>query len=373
MKYYIIAGEVSGDKHGSNLMHSLKKSDPEADIRFWGGDAMQHAGGTMVKHIQDLAFMGFYEVIIHLRTILNLMTICKKDILSYRPDVVILIDYPGFNLRIAEWAKKNGFKVVYYIVPQVWAWHKSRVHKLRKYTDLLLAILPFEEKFYADHGCKVTFVGHPLLDEIKNYESHKNTNSHNLPEKIKIALLPGSRKQEIKLMLPIFLNTVKKLGIKAVIAGSSNIPESMYHYIIEESGVEKNNIMLVFNDMYSILKRSEFAFVTSGTATLETALWDVPQIVAYKGNPLSYYIAKKIITLPFISLVNIILNRKLVDELIQENLTSETLSDHYNKTILDKDNIKNGYATLKKMLGTQGASDKAATAIIRTLRPDTKV
>lgn len=369
MKYYIIAGEVSGDKHGSNLMHSLKNIDSEADIRFWGGENMSDAGGTMVKHIEELSFMGFYEVLINLRTILKLMSFCKKDILSYNPDVIILIDYPGFNLRIAEWAKNNGFKVVYYIVPQVWAWHKSRVHKLRKYTDLLLAILPFEEKFYADHGCKVTFVGHPLLDEIKNYESKQTTEPSDLPDNIKIALLPGSRKQEIKQMLPVFLSTIKKYNVQAVIAGSSNIPESMYLDIIRESGISENNVQLVFNKMYSILRKSEFAFVTSGTATLETALWNVPQIVAYKGNPLSYYIAKKIITLPFISLVNIILNRKLVEELIQDNLTSETLSQSYVDMQLQREKILEGYATLKKLLGTQGASDRAAAEIKKLLIP----
>lgn len=359
MKFYIIAGEMSGDIHGGNLMAALQERDKEAKFRFWGGDSMAKIGGKPVQHVKDLAFMGFLEVIKNIGTIFSMLRFCKKDIDAFQPDVIILIDYPGFNLRIAEWAKKRGYKVVYYIVPQVWAWHKSRVKLLRKYTDTLLAILPFEESFYKNHGCTAHFVGHPLLDEI-----HKPlTNQPDIPD-FDVALLPGSRKQEVQHMLPVFLQTAELLGLSCVVAATRNLPQSLYEELISDAKLSKARVKVVYNAMYPILQKSKFAFVTSGTATLETALWNVPQIVAYKGSYISYFIAKNLISLKYISLVNLIVDRNLVPELIQDTLTPTNLAETYKKMLAERQKTIDGYAELIRQLGDTGASGRAADFIL---------
>jgi lipid-A-disaccharide synthase len=291
MKYFIIAGESSGDIHGANLMEALQQQDSSTEFVYWGGDSMKSVSGRPLKHIRDLAFMGFWEVLVNIRTILGLLSQCKKDILENKPDVLILIDYPGFNLRMAKWAHKKGIKVVYYIVPQVWAWHKSRVTQLKKYTDLLIAILPFEEEFYKKYKCNVFYVGHPLLDEIKKFTAIQKKEK-NLAT-IDLALLPGSRRQEVKHMLPVYLKTADKLKLSCVIAVSQNLPQDYYKKIIEESKLQHIKVELKSNKTYEILSNCKFAFVTSGTATLETALFKVPQVIGYKGNRISYFIAKK--------------------------------------------------------------------------------
>jgi len=365
MKYYLIAGEMSGDIHGGNLMAALREKDKEATFRYWGGDSMSEIGGKPVQHVKNIAFMGFWEVIKNLRTMVKLLSFCKQDIEKYQPDVIILIYYPGFNLRMAEWAKKKGFKVVYYIVPQVWAWHKSRVKLLRKYTDMLLAILPFEEAFYRDNGCAVHFVGHPLLDEIlKPLKGQVE-----IPD-FDVALLPGSRKQELEHMLPVYLETAELLGLSCVIAATRNLPHALYEEIIQKAKLKKASVQLLYDSMYPILQKSKFAFVTSGTATLETALWNVPQIVTYKGSYLSYIIAKNLISLKFISLVNLIMDRSLVPELIQDNLTPVVLAETYRKMLPETPQIMTGYAELARRLGDRGASGRAADLILAMRRRD---
>ena len=359
MKFYIIAGEMSGDIHGGNLMAALQEKDKDATFRFWGGDAMAKIGGKPVQHVKDLAFMGFWEVLKNIGTIFSLLRSCKKDIDTFQPDVIILIDYPGFNLRIAEWAKKKGYKVVYYIVPQVWAWHKSRVKLLRKYTDTLLAILPFEEAFYKNHGCTAHFVGHPLLDEIQK----PLTTQTNIPD-FDVALLPGSRKQEVKHMLPVFLQTAEILGLSCVVAATRNLPQALYEDMIRDAKLSRARVQVVYNAMYPILQKSKFAFVTSGTATLETALWNVPQIVAYKGSTISYFIAKNLISLKYISLVNLILDRSLVPELIQHHLTPANLAETYKKMLTERQKTVDGYTELITRLGDTGASSRAAGYIL---------
>jgi lipid-A-disaccharide synthase len=368
MKYYIIAGEASGDLHGGNLMSSIQNIDNQAVFRFWGGDAMENIGGPAVKHVRDLSFMGFWEVLTNLKTILDNIKFCKKDIAAFGPDVLILIDFPGFNLRIAEWAKTKGYKVVYYIVPQVWAWHTSRVHLLKKYTDQLIAILPFEEAFYKKHGCAVSYVGHPLLDEIS-----KTNPANTVLPRFDLALLPGSRKQEIRHMLPVYLKAAEKSGLHCAIAASKHIPESYYMNIIQKAGIQNAKIDIYYNNMYNILKNSDFAFVTSGTATLETALWKVPQVVAYKGNTLSYVIAKQLIKLPYISLVNLILNKPLVTELIQDKMTVENLTASYKEAKQNLSEILEGYHDLEHKLGEKGASDRAARIITNVLSENKRV
>ncbi len=367
MKYYIIAGEASGDLHGSNLMSSIKKKDLTPDFRFWGGDMMLQEGGHLVTHYRKMAFMGFIEVIKNLRKILGFLKICKSDILSFNPDVLVLIDYPGFNLRIAKWAKKQGIKVVYYITPQVWAWHKSRVYDLGKYTDKLLVILPFEADFFKKYGFEAVYVGHPLLDAIEKFKP----NNDFLPESLDstkpiLALLPGSRRQEISVMLPIMLKAVRNSNMSVIIAGASAIETDFYHDIIARYN-SKIDIHLVHNRTYDILSFSEYAFVSSGTATLETALFGVPQIVCYKGNAISYMIAKQLVDLKYISLVNLIADKEIVKELIQNDLNSENIIIEFGNLIRNKELIKSGYDNLKIKLGSKGASDRVATEILQLI------
>ena len=369
MKYYIIAGEASGDLHGSNLMKALYEEDSNADIRFWGGDLMQSVGGTLVKHYKELAFMGFVEVLFHLKTILNNIKICKKDIIDFQPDVIVFIDYPGFNLRIAKWAKEKGFKTHYYISPQIWAWKESRISDIKSDVDKMYVILPFEKDFYeGKHHFPVEFVGHPLIDAIHNHPIIDGAifrKENRLSDKPIIAVLPGSRKQEITKMLSVMLSVVKEFPeYQFVIAGAPSQEFSFY-----EGFISNENIKFVSNKTYDLLSNATAALVTSGTATLETALLKVPEVVCYKGSSISYQIAKRIITLKYISLVNLIMDEEVVTELIQENCNTKRIDEELRK-ILDpnyRQNLLKKYDVLEEKLGGIGASEKTAKLIVGDL------
>ncbi len=366
MKYYIIAGEASGDLHGSNLIKALKQKDSHAEFRFWGGDLMAAQGGIMVKHYKDLAFMGFLEVAKNLRTILNNIKFCKEDIRKNQPDILILVDYPGFNLRIAKFAKELGIKVIYYISPQLWAWKEGRVEVIRKYVDEMMVILPFEEDFYKKHGVHSHFVGHPLLDAISdlkdiNIENFKSENRLN--EKEIIALLPGSRKQEVEKMLDIMLSVRRYFKeYQFVIAGAPSLPKEFYQKYTDE------NVHFVSNRTYDLLRCSKAALVTSGTATLETALLNIPEVVCYRGSKISYAIAKRLVkNISYISLVNLIMDREVVKELIQNDLNTKNLVEELRK-IIDGEKrigILKEYELLRQKLGGSGASEKAAEVILK--------
>jgi lipid-A-disaccharide synthase len=370
MKYYIIAGEASGDLHASNLMKELKANDPESSFRCWGGDLMEAQGGGMVKHYRDLAFMGFLEVLLNIRTILRNMKFCKKDILEYRPDVLILIDYPGFNLRIAEFASRQGIRVFYYISPQIWAWKKSRVYKIRKHVEHMYVILPFESDFYAKYDYKVDFVGHPLLDAI----SEENTidasfrEENGLDERPVIAVVPGSRKQEIRKMLPLMLSMSKYFAeYQFVIAGAPSADPQVYHDAIGTSGAK-----IVSGKMHSLLGIASAAMVTSGTATLETALFRVPEVVCYKGGWLSYFIARRLVKdIKYISLVNLIMDKEVVKELIQGDYTTNNLRNELTRLLDDqtyRSNMLKDLDELRTRLGGAGASAKTAELMINHLK-----
>lgn len=360
MRYYIIAGEASGDLHGSNLIKALHIHDAAAEVRCWGGDKMQAAGAELVKHYRDLAFMGFVEVIKHLGTILNNMKFCKKDIMDYKPDILILIDYPGFNLRIAEWAARQGIKVCYYISPQIWAWKEGRIDQIKKSVDKMLVILPFEKKFYEKHNYEVVYVGHPLTEVVD--DELKKTYTPISNKKI-IALLPGSRSQEIKMKLPHMLAMVDRFpDYQFVIAQAPAQDEQLYKNL-----VGNRNVMLVTGGTYNLLQQASAALVTSGTATLETALFGVPQVVCYKGNPLSFWLAKKLVKVKYISLVNLILNKPAVAELIQSDLNEKRLFDELSDLLFNverKESLQSDYTKLWELLGGEKASDKAALEII---------
>lgn len=370
MKYYIIAGEASGDLHGSNLIKALRKEDADAEFRCWGGDLMEHAGGKMVKHYRDLAFMGFIEVLLNLRTILKNISFCKKDIEVFKPDALILIDYPGFNLRIAKWAKQAGIPVHYYISPQIWAWKEGRIKSIKRDVDQMYVILPFEKDFYENkHQFPVHFVGHPLIDAIANrslIDPQKFRNEHGLDGRPIIALLPGSRKQEISKMLAVMLSVVDHYKeYQFVIAGAPSQEESFYREFIK-----KENVHLLLNKTYDLLSVSYAALVTSGTATLETALFKVPQVVCYKGSRISYEIAKRVIKLNYISLVNLILDKPAVTELIQTDFNTQQLKkslehimDDYHRAVVFLD-----YYDLEMALGGKGASAKTAKLIVDSMR-----
>lgn len=368
MKYYIIAGEASGDLHGSNLMKALYEKDPSAEIRFWGGDLMQNVGGNLVKHYRELAFMGFIEVVMNLKTILNNIKICKKDIESFQPDAIIFIDYPGFNMRIATWAKERNIPTHYYISPQIWAWKENRIKAIKRDVDFMYVILPFEKDFYEQkHHFPVHFVGHPLIDAIANrvQVSDSEFRSENqLSEQPIIALLPGSRKQEIAKMLSIMLSVVNDFPeYQFVIAGAPSQDFEFY-----QTFLTNENVKFISNKTYDLLSHSYAALVTSGTATLETALFNVPEVVCYKGSWISYQIAKRIITLKYISLVNLIMDREVVKELIQDELNSKNLKSELHK-ILKPDHravLLQNYAELKQNLGGEGASKKTAELIVNS-------
>jgi len=372
MKYYIIAGEASGDLHGSNLIKAIHKKDNQAEIRAWGGDLMEAADANVVKHYRDLAFMGFAEVIMNLRTILRNIKECKKDIKNYKPDAVILIDYPGFNLRIAEFAKNLGIKVYYYISPQIWAWKKGRVHQIAKFTDKVFVILPFEKDFYAKYGYEVDFVGHPLLDAIgKRDESQAKTatlrKEFELTNTPIIAILPGSRKQEIGVMLPIMLKQIKNFpSHQFVIAAAPSFDLSYFEPFIEKYP----SLKIISNRTYDLLQISHAALVTSGTATLETALFKVPEVVCYKANAISYQIAKRIVDIKYISLVNLIMDQEIVTELIQADLNEKLLKQELGKLLSDTpERLKmiNKFEELINTLGSGGASAITAELLIDDL------
>ncbi len=370
MKYYILAGEASGDLHGAELIKELQKQDPAAEIRFWGGDLMAAAGGTLVKHYRDLAFMGFAEVLFNLKTILENIKICKRDISNFRPDALIFIDYPGFNMRIARWAKLQGFATHYYISPQIWAWKENRITSIKRDVDNMYVILPFEKEFYEEkHGYKVEFVGHPLLDVInkkKEGDFSEFREDNNLNDKPIIALLPGSRKQEIAKMLSVMTSVADSFqDYQFVIAGAPGQEDSFYKQFLTNK-----NIRFISNRTYNLLSISHAALVTSGTATLETALFKVPEVVCYKGNWASYQIAKRIITLKYISLVNLIMDRLVVEELIQDDFNKKTLITALEK-ILNTDyrtNLFKDYDLLEETLGRSGAARKTAEKIVKSLR-----
>lgn len=370
MKYYIIAGEASGDLHGSNLMKALYEEDPKAEIRFWGGDLMQKAGGTLVKHYKELAFMGFVEVIFNLKTILNNIKICKKDILEFQPDVLIFIDYPGFNMRIAKWAKALNYKTHYYISPQIWAWKENRIKAIKHDIDKMFVILPFEKSFYEDkHHFPVDFVGHPLIDAIQNQPPFDETvfrKENQLGEKPIIAILPGSRQQEITKMLSVMLSVVDDFqDYEFVIAGAPSQDFEFYQQFISNK-----NIKFISNKTYDLLRSSTAALVTSGTATLETALFKVPEVVCYKGSSISYQIAKRIITLKYISLVNLIMDEEVVTELIQSECNTKRIKEELQKLLEPRyrEKLLKNYDILEQKLGGVGASKKTAKLIVTDLK-----
>ncbi|HTM92579.1 MAG TPA: lipid-A-disaccharide synthase [Flavisolibacter sp.] len=367
MKYYIIAGEASGDLHGSNLIKELRKLDAEAVIRAWGGDKMKDASAEIVKHYKDLAFMGFIEVIRNLSTILDNLKFCKKDITQFQPDVLILIDYPGFNLRIAKWAKQQGLKIIYYISPQVWAWKEGRVKSIKQVVDKMLVILPFEEKFYEKWDYKVEYVGHPLVQVVNDFlETHPKEKNQSKPI---IALLPGSRKQEVAKKLPIMLEVSKKFSnYQFVVAKTSSLDEEFYLEFLQPYP----EVSSVKDQTYSLLSKATAALVTSGTATLETALFGVPQVVCYKGSQASFEIAKRLVKIKYIALVNLIMDKAVVTELIQNNLTPGNLTKELDSILHDQhriQQIKKDYADLKNLLQKESnASARAAGEVIGFLQ-----
>ncbi|HSD15611.1 MAG TPA: lipid-A-disaccharide synthase [Flavobacterium sp.] len=370
MKYYIIAGEASGDLHASNLMKNIFKEDPQAEIRFWGGDLMQQAGGILVKHYRDLAFMGFAEVAANLKTILNNIKFCKSDILKFQPDVIIYIDYPGFNMRIAEWAKKRGIKNHYYISPQIWAWKENRIKKIKRDVDKMYVILPFEKDFYEKkHNFPVEFVGHPLIDAIHNRQktdAAQFKKENGLDERPIIALLPGSRKQEISKMLSEMLAIMKDFpDYQFVIAGAPSQEFSFYQQFLTNDQVH-----FISNKTYDLLSVAHAALVTSGTATLETALFKVPEVVLYKGNWISYQIAKRVITLKYISLVNLIMDKEVVTELIQDECNPKKIKTELEKLLNPEYRAKvlHNYDLLEEKLGGEGASKKTAHLIYSAIK-----
>jgi lipid-A-disaccharide synthase len=360
VKYYIIAGEASGDLHGSNLIKQLKLQDPAADIRCWGGDLMQAAGGTLVKHYKDLAFMGFIEVVMNLRTVFRNIEFCKKDIQAYQPDVLVFIDYAGFNLRIVEWAKPLGYKTVFYISPQVWAWKENRVKKIKKCVDKMLCILPFEQDFYKKWDYEAEYVGHPLIEVIKEAKEQAIVP---LDQKPVIALLPGSRKQEINVKLPIMLTMAKHFpDYQFIVAQAPSLDDSFIQGLIGAH----TNVSTVKGKTYPLLQQAKAALVTSGTATLETALFGVPEVVCYKGSAISYFFAKRLIKVKYISLVNLISDKLVVKELIQDELTEENLLRELTLLLKDeatRNRLQADYAALWTKLGEKKASRRAAEVI----------
>ena len=370
MKYYIIAGEASGDLHGSNLIKALHQFDNQAVIQAWGGDLMASAGATLRKHYRDLAFMGFIEVVKNLSTILKNIRFCKQDILAFQPDAVIFIDYPGFNLRIAKWAKQQNIRTFYYISPQIWAWHTSRVHGIKATVDKMFCILPFEKDFYQKYDYVVDYVGHPLLDVIENRPITPHfREKNNLSEKPIIALLPGSRRQEIKTMLPLMLSVAPQFAdYQFVIAAAPAQLLSFYDEVLKQGNqpVLPENIKIIEGQTYDLLQHATAALVKSGTSTLETALFGVPQVVCYKGNSISYAIAKRVIKVKYISLVNLIADKVIVKELIQSELTTENIVSELRKAIDNQDAIKKEYTLLRSMLGNAGASERAAKLMVES-------
>ena len=360
MKYYLIAGEASGDLHGSNLIKEIQKLDVQANIRCWGGDKMAATGATVVKHYRDLAFMGFAEVVKNLPAIMRNFSFCKNDILSFNPDVIVFIDYPGFNLRMAKWARQNDFKTVFYISPQIWAWKEGRVKTIIKNIDKTIVILPFEKDFYKKYNHEVTYVGHPLVQVIEDF---KKANAHIQKQDNIIALLPGSRKQEIKTKLPVMLEASKNFpDYQFIVAKAPSIENEFYEQFL----ITYENVKTESDNTYSILMKSTAALVTSGTATLETALFKVPEIVCYKAGKISYEIGKRLVKLKFISLVNLIMNKEVVKELIQDDLTPEKITLNLREILSDarkKVQMMKDYDELESLLSKGGDASKNAAEI----------
>jgi lipid-A-disaccharide synthase len=366
MKYYVINGERSGDLHASNLIRSIKSLDSNADFRGMGGDYSKKEGLFLCTHYEEVSLMGFIEVVLGFKKVLKYLNIIKKDILAFKPDVLILVDYGGFNMKMAAFAKSHNIPVHYYIPPKVWAWNQKRAYKLKQITDKLYSILPFEPAFFEKFGVEALYVGNPLLDEIAKFEPHPFFHQKNeLNYQPIIALLPGSRKQELNNMLSVMLEVVKKFpNAQFVIAGVSNLKEKLY-YPATEVGIK-----VVFDQTYDLLHHATAAIVTSGTATLETALFRVPQVVVYKTSGLSYAIAKMLIRVPFISLVNLIAEREVVKELIQNEFNVDCLSQELNhilSNIQHKAGILDGYNEVKEKLGTQSASETTAKLLVEDL------
>lgn len=367
MKYYLVAGEASGDLHGANLMKALKIEDQDADFRYFGGDKMQAEGGQLVKHYADMAFMGFTEVLMNLRTILRNMKACKADILAYQPDALVLIDFPGFNLKIAEFAKKQGIKVCYYISPKIWAWNQKRVLKIKRDVDQMYCILPFEVDFYKKWGMDVHYVGNPLLDEKSQFIPDSNfKNDQQLNDQKIIAFLPGSRRQEIERLLPDMLTITEKFpAYQFVIAAAPTFSPEYYYQFIGDKKVK-----LVFSQTYNLLQNAYAALVASGTATLETALFKVPQVVLYRGGAISVGIARMVIKIRFISLVNLIMDRKVVTELIQEDCNANNIATHLSTIVegAERNKMLADYDELNAIMGTAGASERTAKLMVNFLR-----
>ena len=368
MKYYIIAGEASGDLHGSNLIKELKKLDTSAVVHCWGGDKMQQAGADLVKHYRDLAFMGFWEVIKNIFTILRNLKFCKKDIEQFQPDALILIDYPGFNLRIAKWAKPKNLRIIYYISPQVWAWKENRVKMMKETIDKMIVILPFEKDYFKNKwNWEVDYVGHPLVEVVES--SKLKVESQKFSDKPIIALLPGSRKQEILKKLPVMLEVSKTFpSHQFIVAKAPGVNDDFYSSLLNPY----NNVSAVSGKTYDLLIQSKAALVTSGTATLETALFGVPEVVCYKGSPISYQIAKRVIKVKYISLVNLIMDKLVVKELIQHELTVDNLYRELSELLQNETRratLKKDYSDLKNILSQGGhASHKAALSIVNYLQ-----
>lgn len=367
MRYYLIAGEASGDMHAANLMEAIREKDREAEFRFWGGDRMQEQGGSLVKHYRDHAFMGFVEVLAHLKTILKNIRVCKADIAEYKPDLLILVDYPGFNLRIAEYAHKHQIKVAWYISPQIWAWKENRVHKIKRIVDEMFVILPFEKEVYAKHNYQASFVGHPLLDELRkrkyDFDEVDFKRTYQLDERPVIALLPGSRIQEIKRMLPVMLKVSEKFPeYQFVVAGTRHISPGLYNELMDGSPVR-----LIIEQTYSLLQLAHAGLITSGTASLETALFNVPQLVMYKTSEISYQIARQLVNLDYISIANLVLKRQVFKEFIQKDCRAKSIIKELNRVLYDKtyrEQMFKEYEKLEEKLGGEGASQRAARGMI---------
>jgi lipid-A-disaccharide synthase len=368
MKYYLIAGERSGDTHAAQLLHELKGQDPAADFRYWGGDQMQVQGGHLVHHYRELAVMGFWETATSLLKFRGYLKECQRDILAYQPDVLILVDYGGFNLRMAAWAKAHGVRVFYYISPKIWAWNQGRVEKIKALVDKMFVILPFEEEFYQRFDYKVEYIGNPTADQVADFRPDPGfVQQHGLdPKKPIIAVLPGSRKQEIEEMLHEMLAVLPAFQeYQFVVAGVSNLDRTYYQHF------ERNGIKLVIDQAYDLLSRASAALVTSGTATLETALFGVPQVVCYRTSSVTYLVGKALIKVPYISLVNLIVGREVVAEFIQGKFTARNLLDELKRLLTDQAYIarqKAGYAELRAKLGQHNAARQAAALMVSDLQ-----
>ncbi|MGB0523770.1 MAG: lipid-A-disaccharide synthase [Flammeovirgaceae bacterium] len=368
MKYYIVAGEKSGDLHAANLMKEISRRDPEAHFRCWGGDKMREAGGELVHHYKETAFMGVMEVIRNLPEIIGLLKECKRDALAYHPDVLILVDFAAFNLPVAKFAKKKGLKVFYYISPKVWAWNQRRALKIKKYVDRMFVIMHFEQAFYQKFDYQVDYVGNPLFDEISTFTPNPNFIEENqLSDKPIIAVLPGSRRQEVRNMLSVMLEIVPKFpDYQFIIAGVDSLKVVLYEPAIMQ------DVKVIFNQTYDLLAHAQAALVTSGTATLETALFDVPQVVCYKTSPLTYHIAKRLIKVDYISLVNLIANKEVVKELIQKELKPKSLEAELTKILNQPQQMHRDYADMRKKIQTEGCSQRTAELMMKYLKKDQK-